>query len=155
MISMRAHKKEGMILAGFRKGVSIALSVLTVLVALLLAVGCVTLWAQGHGEGATGPVFTQEKVTSFLTKIAPILYAWLAVAVCGIVLRWLTPVEKEKITGVKPVKKPSPTSEKRKILWTVLFCAALLMIGAGVWNGGARDVLIKAINICMECVGLG
>ena len=37
---------------------------------------------------------------------------------------------------------------------------ALLALGAvltlwGVWNGGMRDVLVKAINICTECIGLG
>ena len=31
----------------------------------------------------------------------------------------------------------------------------LLMIILGVYNGSARDVLIKAINICTECIGLG
>ena len=32
---------------------------------------------------------------------------------------------------------------------------ALAMIAAGVLNGGMRDVLVKAINLCTECVGLG
>ena len=25
----------------------------------------------------------------------------------------------------------------------------------GIFNGGLNDVLIKAINICTECIGLG
>lgn len=37
----------------------------------------------------------------------------------------------------------------------VLYAAALLLIAAGILNGGMRDVLIKAINICTECIGLG
>ena len=29
------------------------------------------------------------------------------------------------------------------------------MLVAGVLNGGMRDVLVKAVNICTECIGLG
>ena len=32
---------------------------------------------------------------------------------------------------------------------------AILFIVLGVMNGGLRDVLVKAINICTECIGLG
>ncbi len=32
---------------------------------------------------------------------------------------------------------------------------AVTFIILGVFNGGARDVFIKAINICTECIGLG
>lgn len=45
---------------------------------------------------------------------------------------------------------------KRKIaLWAALFAAAALLIVLGVLNGGARDVLAKAVKICSECIGLG
>ena len=33
--------------------------------------------------------------------------------------------------------------------------AAITLIALGVLNGGMRDVLVKAINICTECIGLG
>ena len=36
-----------------------------------------------------------------------------------------------------------------------LYAAAVLLIVSGVLNGGMRDVLVKAINICTECIGLG
>lgn len=42
-----------------------------------------------------------------------------------------------------------------KKLRILLYAAALLLITAGILNGGMRDVLIKAINICTECIGLG
>lgn len=46
-----------------------------------------------------------------------------------------------------------------KIILTVTRSAigvtAISFIIAGVLNGGAGDVLIKAINICTECIGLG
>jgi hypothetical protein len=37
----------------------------------------------------------------------------------------------------------------------VLYALALILIVLGIRNGGMRDVLIKAINICTECIGLG
>lgn len=36
-----------------------------------------------------------------------------------------------------------------------LYVLAVLFIILGVINGGLRDVLVKAINICTECIGLG
>ncbi len=41
------------------------------------------------------------------------------------------------------------------ILRWVLYAVAALFILLGVMNGGAWDVLVKAINICTECIGLG
>lgn len=43
-------------------------------------------------------------------------------------------------------------------LWVVrgvVFVLAVTFIILGIFNGGARDVLIKAINICTECIGIG
>ena len=49
--------------------------------------------------------------------------------------------------------------EKKKgnpaIYRVLLLTAALILIALGIMNGGARDVFIKAINICTECIGLG
>ena len=48
-------------------------------------------------------------------------------------------------------RKPSPANLMRKFLVIL----AILLIAVGVANGGARDVLVKAVNICTECIGLG
>lgn len=37
----------------------------------------------------------------------------------------------------------------------VVFCAAIAFVVVGVLKGGMGDVLMKAINICTECIGLG
>ena len=37
----------------------------------------------------------------------------------------------------------------------VVFCVAVAFVIVGIINGGAGDVLMKAINICTECIGLG
>ena len=41
------------------------------------------------------------------------------------------------------------------ILRGALYIAAAALIVCGIANGGMRDVLVKAINICTECIGLG
>ena len=43
----------------------------------------------------------------------------------------------------------------RLMLRVILAIAAITFILLGVWNGGAADVLGKAIRICTECIGLG
>ena len=44
---------------------------------------------------------------------------------------------------------------RKQTLWAVLLAAAILLIVLGAINGGALDVLAKAIRICSECIGLG
>lgn len=46
---------------------------------------------------------------------------------------------------------------KRLLMWVriAVLAAAAAMIIAGALNGSLRDVLVKAINLCTECVGLG
>ena len=43
----------------------------------------------------------------------------------------------------------------KKVLWAALLIAALLLIILGIANGGAGDVLAKAVKICSECIGIG
>lgn len=44
---------------------------------------------------------------------------------------------------------------RKQALWAALLVAAVLLILLGVLNGGAQDVLTKAVKICSECIGLG
>ena len=37
----------------------------------------------------------------------------------------------------------------------VIFSVAVVFLVIGIFNGGKDDVLMKAINICTECIGLG
>ena len=71
-----------------------------------------------------------------------------------------------------PLERPSAFAERvsrgkntvltflRKEDTVVVLRLVLLMLGTafvvlGIFNGGMTDVLIKAINICTECIGLG
>ncbi|WP_275532804.1 CD1871A family CXXC motif-containing protein [Lachnoclostridium sp. An181] len=42
--------------------------------------------------------------------------------------------------------------KKRRILLTG---TAVLLILAGVWQSGQKDVMNKATRICLECIGIG
>ena len=55
-----------------------------------------------------------------------------------------------------PLYNTSPETARRRILIRrVLLVAAVIFIVLGVQNGSMKDVLVKAIRICTECVGLG
>lgn len=61
----------------------------------------------------------------------------------------------ERESGVAPEPKSPPRRRSMGALQIALIVAAIGFIIAGVFNGSAKDVLYKAINICTECVGLG
>lgn len=56
------------------------------------------------------------------------------------------------VVGFRPAE--GDACRMRALRWALLVCAAVL-IGIGICNGGARDVLVKAVAICTECIGLG
>ena len=65
--------------------------------------------------------------------------------------------ECEALRGMAAVKA-APVQKKScpvNVLRICLYLAAIVFIVLGVMNGGIYDVLIKAINICTECIGLG
>ena len=44
---------------------------------------------------------------------------------------------------------------RKKVLWAVLAVIGVLLVVLGILNGGAGDVLAKAVKICSECIGIG
>lgn len=43
----------------------------------------------------------------------------------------------------------------KKPITILLLIIAILMIGIGIFRGEVQDVLTKATNLCLECVGIG
>ena len=55
-------------------------------------------------------------------------------------------------------KKPEEAAARKGRMYKVrlgVLIVALICIIAGMANGNMKDILIKAINICTECIGLG
>lgn len=46
-------------------------------------------------------------------------------------------------------------AKRQNVARIAVFVVAVLLIIAGITNGGMFDVFVKAINICTECIGLG
>ena len=66
----------------------------------------------------------------------------------------------ERASGIAPVSAACGTqaaggARRVRAMRIALAVIAAAFIAMGILNGGMRDVLVKAINICTECVGLG
>lgn len=64
-------------------------------------------------------------------------------------------LQEEKAQGVTGAPAPVVQAKGQRGVQAVVIVVAVALIIAGIFNGSARDVLIKAITICTECVGLG
>lgn len=54
-----------------------------------------------------------------------------------------------------PPNRAGVSSRRTRAYRALTLILAAALIALGVQNGGLRDVLIKAVNICSECIGLG
>lgn len=64
-------------------------------------------------------------------------------------------LKKEKPNGCGAESKTADAPGKQGRMQLFILAAAAVLIFAGIINGSALDVLVKAITICTECVGLG
>lgn len=131
----------------------------TLLVTILLCLGFVSIYLTGQsGENLVNgvylaPVFTRENVGAMLLRLSPIFVIYGLLVVTSLLV--------QPASHTKKHTDPVPHSGKHTVspyagsIRLILTAIALLFIILGVMNGGAKDVLIKAINICTECIGLG
>ncbi len=130
------------------------------LAAMAISAVCLvlSLWFLLDGRNFAGTDL-EHTVGQLLLRVGPwatlALAAWSAAVVYGgrsaereIALLKTLPREKE----APPAKEPG---RGRTYLRLALYALGIVLVAAGVANGGLRDVLVKAINICTECIGLG
>ena len=139
-----------------KKVVLIITSVLCILLAVLLIAAVISIYREGvaaKADDVLAWIFSREKIAESFRMIRPVFYITVGVSAVGLILG----VKDEN--GLKPVKggkieNPGPVS-RTKILRIVLVIAAVCLLAAGMFNGSAKDVLGKAVNVCTECIGLG
>ncbi|MBR5230930.1 MAG: hypothetical protein IKW00_01635 [Clostridia bacterium] len=64
-------------------------------------------------------------------------------------------MDKNQTKGMTPYPEKDLPRGVGKTVRRVCIALAVLLIVLGILNGGLWDVLVKAVNICTECIGLG
>ena len=136
-------------------------SIATVGMVLILCWQCLDIYLTGNqAENINAgvylsPVYSVEIVSERLAAIRPLAVVYAVIALVAIVAQigWgKVSRTKVKIRPYHPSTQPGKTVNIARV---AILCLGVLFIILGVMNGGARDVLVKAINICTECIGLG
>ena len=138
------------------------MTALTLLLCAALCASALTLYFGGlarraESGSATAPVFTREAAALQLRWVWPLLAVWACAAVFAAFAGRLAPPNgllppgRGQAVRVLPAREGRGAGRARLALY--LLAAALIVLG--VLNGGSRDVLVKAINICTECIGFG
>ena len=133
----------------------LVLSLSTLLLAALLIWQCVDIYLAGSTvKGADGAIFTRELVMERLGSIRWAVWLWLAAWALSVVC---SRRKQPRTTGRRCTPAQVAVQATRaQARWRVaLYVLAAMLLAAGMLNGGMRDVLMKAINICTECIGLG
>ena len=117
--------------------------------------------AQGHPEAW---IFTREKAMEAFGTFAPVLVLAVAVTLFCVVKGIRDdsqdkPVADPDLISIYKAERDiqaeaAKTKKLRTVQITVLIAAVIFVI-VGIRNGSIEDTLIKAVNICTECVGLG
>ena len=102
--------------------------------------------------GDSAAPFTREAVAQRLSGLAIPFAVYALAVVMGIIL--------QAQKGSKPHKRretmvPAPDCKRINTVRAALIGAGVVLVLLGVMNDGWWDVLVKAINICTECIGLG
>ena len=121
--------------------------------------------AQGHPEAW---IFTREKAMEAFGTFVPVLaLAVVMTLIC--VIKGIRddsqdkPVADPDLISIykaereteRDIQAEAAKAKKLRAVKITVLIAAVIFVIAGIRNGSMEDTLIKAINICTECVGLG
>ena len=153
----------------WKKVCRILLAVMLAALTILLAAAAVRIWLEGSARKAEDPlaaVYTPENVSEALKGIRPLLWAVIGMTAAGLVLdtggeKGARPLPPRRAGRKASASRPAaaaagkPPERGTAAVRIVLLLAAGVLIVLGILNGSLHDVLLKAINICSECIGLG
>ena len=137
------------------------LTVATVGTALLLCWQCLDIYLTGNQSDNISagvylsPVYSAQIVSERLSKVEPLLVIYAVFAALTIVAQICWGKPSRPAGKIHPCPPRVQSRKTVSIMRLVVVCLGVLFIILGVMNGGSRDVLVKAINICTECIGLG
>ena len=127
------------------------MTALTLLLCAALCLSVISLYREGlarrAASGPFAPIFTWQDTAARMACLMPLITLWLAGA-------FLCRAGHDKRTPhARPEKQRAPAASG-KVRFVVFVCAVAFIV-LGILNGGLHDVLVKAIQICTECIGLG
>ena len=144
-----------------KKAFLVVQSLLCVLTALLLAGGILFLYLDGTAKQADDGsffIFTREKAGAALLPGLLAGFLALGLAAAGLTLGIRDKNAEKPVRAERSLPDRAPhqhADRKIRILRTAVLVIALILILAGILNGGLDDVLAKGAVICTECIGLG
>ena len=145
-----------------RKNFRAAVAVLTLLLAAALCFSVLRVYCGGLARRAASgsaavPVYDRESLkTALMINALPVFAVWLIAAVWAAAAGAGRDKAPQMRGPVKSVRgKDDSWGRQVPAVRSVLLLAAAVLIILGILNGGLRDVLVKAVNICTECIGLG
>lgn len=131
-------------------------AVLCFLIAALFIMAAVGIYREGAARKAENPleaIYTPEAVAEKAARLLPLVFFALGFTAAGLLLG---AGDTEKARIPQPGETVKKEQNQHLGVWQTAVCiAAIALIVLGIFNGSALDVLIKAINICSECIGLG
>ena len=133
------------------------------IVTALIGIGCVICAALTLRLLLEKGRFDSTDLETVVPRLVGDVLPWTALAIAflmaGAQLRHISLRKEIELSKDAPKRDMEPVKPSKSIVKNVaraaLLVAAAALIAAGVRNGGMFDVLVKAINICTECIGLG
>ena len=138
---------------------SVLLAVCCILLAVILAAGAVCIYLDGSSRKTEDPleaIYTTDAAARVFTIAAPVSAVSAGLLIICILLGVKAPKDRMPPGQDGTAQTAAEPEPKHKgFIRAFILIAAVLLILAGILNGSAMDVFIKAINICTECIGLG
>ena len=140
--------------------------------AMLTSVSAVNIYREGVAYQAQGHpeawIFTREKAMEAFGAYAPFLALAVVVTLICVIKGIcddsqdkpvadpdLISIYKAERETERDIQAEASKAKRLRAVKIAVLVAAVIFVIAGIFNGSMEDMLIKAINICTECVGLG
>ena len=147
-------------------------SALCILWVILMAAAAIRIYTTGVAYQAQGHpevwIYTREKAVEAIGRYLPILLLAVISNIACVLMGARDedqdkPVRDPDLIELYKKERETPRdagnraegARKLKTARIAVFAVAVVLVVAGIMNGSMEDMLIKAVNICTECIGLG